>query len=231
MPNMHELLIEATKRFELVATISGRSVDDQRHMIDIPNVWHVGHHGYEWEELNQQQKRRKKLYPRVRPYLTKIAQALDEIEAELSPLIPGLWMERKGITGGIHWRLSPDQDEAEQISSPVIVRIAQKYGLRWRGGKLAIELLPPILTNKGEGLIRLIKTHHIEGVLYLGDDVSDTDAFLAIRALREQDKLFGVSIGVLHHNTPAILRETADILINGTEQVKSIVEWLIQNKP
>lgn len=230
LPGMRELLLEATHYFEVVATISGRGIDDQRRMIDIPAVWHVGHHGYEWEGYNKQQKRRKILYPRVRPYIAKIAKALDEIEVELTPLIPGLWMERKGVTGGIHWRLAEDHKSAETIAQPIIERIANRYGLRWRGGKMAIELFPPIATNKGEGLGRLIRTHHIKSVIYLGDDVSDTDAFFEIHKLREQKECLGISIGVLHHDAPQILKDGADILTNGTESVANLISWIISKR-
>ena len=86
LPGMRELLIKATEKFELVATISGRAVEDQRRMIGVPDIWHVGHHGYEWEELDTTtSEKRIMLYPGVEPYLAEVANALDEIEAELTP--------------------------------------------------------------------------------------------------------------------------------------------------
>jgi len=56
-------------------------------------------------------------------------------------------------------------------------RVAKAHGLRYRRGKLAFALFPPVLTNKGEGVRRLIEEHGLKSVIYLGDDVSDTDAF------------------------------------------------------
>lgn len=56
-------------------------------------------------------------------------------------------------------------------------RVAKAHGLRYRGGKLVFELFPPVITNKGEGIRRLIEQHGLKSVSYLGDDVSDTDAF------------------------------------------------------
>ena len=52
--------------------------------------------------------------------------------------------------------------------------VAKAHGLRYRGGKLAYELFPPVVTNKGEGIRRLIEQHRLKAVIYLGDDVSDT---------------------------------------------------------
>lgn len=228
-PGMRELLRELTEYFDLVATISGRAVEDQRRMIDIPKVWHVGHHGYEWEELDSTTgKRHPFLWSDAKPYLSVVAAALDEIEAELAPQIPGLWMERKGITGGVHWRQARNIEDAEKLAIPVIKRIASEHGLRIRGGKLAIELFPPVVTNKGNGLRKIIEAHQIKSVFYIGDDISDTDAFLSIRHLREQDACQGLSIGVLHRDSPAALIEQSDMLVSGIAGVSELLHWLIQ---
>lgn len=228
-PEMRELLCNLAGRFDVVATISGRAVEDQRRMIDVPHIWHVGHHGYEWEELDSDSnERRALLLPEAAPYLSEIAIALDEIERELGPKVPGLWMERKGITGGVHWRRSKNQDQAEQICGPVVQRVATAHGLRTRGGKLAIELFPPVVADKGQGIERLVRTHQLKSVLYLGDDMSDADAFAALRRLRDRGECVGVAVGVLTENTPQDVRSQADLMVTGTEGVYRILEWMGQ---
>jgi trehalose 6-phosphate phosphatase len=228
LPGIRELLEDATNKFDLVATISGRAVEDQRRMINVPNVWHVGHHGYEWEETDSEGKRTTILYPQVKPYLKEVAAALDEIEAELAPQIPGLWMERKeGITGGIHWRLAENQDKAEQIAIPVIQRIARAHGLQYHCSKLAVELFPPIKTDKGEGLHRLIKKHGLKSVIFFGDDFSDVNAFNELHKLQEKGQCNSISIGVIHDDTPPIIIESADLLTRESLGTRSIIEWLL----
>ena len=226
-PGMRKLLREATKRFDLVATISGRAIEDQRRLINVPEVWHVGHHGYEWEELDAATGQRHTiLYPEAAPYLIEIANALDEIEAELAPQVAALWMERKGITGGVHWRQAQNPDQDEVIIVPVVKEIAAAHHLRTRGGKLGIELFPPISTHKGEGLHRLIEMHELKGVLFLGDDLSDTDAFLEMKDMRDKGICKGLSVGVLHPNSPSVLRERADILVGGTTGVRKLLSFI-----
>ncbi len=56
--------------------------------------------------------------------------------------------------------------------------------MRCCGGKLIFELFPPVVTNKGEDIRRLIEQHGLSAVIYLGDDVSDTDAFRMLRGMR-----------------------------------------------
>ena len=229
LPGMRELLTRAVGAFDLVATVSGRAVADQRRMIAVPGVWHVGHHGYEWEELDTTTgARREVLLPEAAPYLEPVARSLDEIEAALAPLVPELWMERKGITGGVHWRLAPDTTRAREVALPVVSRIAGRYGLRTRESKLAVELFPPVATDKGAGLRRLIETHSLQSVIYLGDDVSDTDAFRMLRDRRTLGQGPGISIGVLHRDAPSALIETADILISDTLLVPQLLECLLQ---
>ncbi len=229
LPGMRKLLTEATQQFDLVATISGRAITDQRRMIGIPEVYHVGHHGYEWEEIDEV-RRQIILYPGVEPYIVRVADALDEIEAELAPQIPGLWMERKGITGGIHWRLAEDHERAEQIAIPAIHRIAKAHGLRSRGSKLAVEIYPPILTNKGEGLHRLVKMHHLASVIYLGDDVSDADAFQEIHRSRRKGLYDGIAIAVTNDHSRTELLTHADLWLPSPHVVREFFGWLLTIK-
>jgi hypothetical protein len=43
-----------------------------------------------------------------------------------------------------------------------------------------------VVTNKGEGIRRLIDVYHVKAEIDLGDDVSDTDAFRMLRAAQSQ---------------------------------------------
>jgi hypothetical protein len=64
--------------------------------------------------------------------------------------------------------------------------------LRYRGGKLAYELIPPVVTNKGEGIRRLIEQHALKAVIYLGDVVSDTGEFRMLRVMRSRGHVLGL---------------------------------------
>jgi trehalose 6-phosphate phosphatase len=227
---MGDLLAKAVGQFDVVATISGRGVEDQRRMIGVNGVMHVGHHGYEWEELDSAKTERVPyVLPEAAPYQVEVAAALDEIEAELAPKIPGLWVERKGITGGVHWRLAGDKVAAEQLSRRVVRRVTKAHGLRYRGGKLAFELFPPVVTNKGQGIRRLIEQHGLKAVIYLGDDVSDTDAFRMLRGTRAQGNCMTLSVGVLHTDSPARLINSVDIVVDGPTCAKAFIECLVEH--
>src|SRR5262245_15943769 len=88
LPGVAELLARAVGKFDVVATISGRGVEDQKRMIGVDGVVHIGHHGYEWEELDTSGAERVPyILPEAAPYQADVAAALDEIEAELAPQI------------------------------------------------------------------------------------------------------------------------------------------------
>lgn len=122
-----------------------------------------------------------------------------------------------------------DHDEAERIATPIIETIAQRHQLICKKSKLAIEIYPPIHTNKGEGIRRLIKSHKLKSVVYLGDDISDTDAFIEIQRLRSRKKVQGIAIGVLHDGYPVALIEHADLIVNERHEVIPFLTWLIQH--
>jgi hypothetical protein len=50
--------------------------------------------------------------------------------------------------------------------------VAKTAGLRYRGGKLAYELFPPVVTNQGEGIRRLVDRHGLRAVISFIDDIS-----------------------------------------------------------
>ena len=58
-----------------------------------------------------------------------------------------------------------------------------------------IEIRPPLAINKGTVVTELVKAHRLKGILYLGDDLTDIDAFRAIRELRETGEILGLSAG------------------------------------
>jgi trehalose-6-phosphatase len=73
--------------------------------------------------------------------------------------------------------------------SPRIVCVATALdSRRCSGGQLAIELLPLVITYNGEGIRQVIDEHGRTPVIYLGDDVRDTDVFRMLRACARTER-------------------------------------------
>jgi trehalose 6-phosphate phosphatase len=105
-------------------------------------------------------------------------------------------------------------------------RVAKARGLRYRGRKPAYELFRPVMTNKRDGIRRLIEQYGLKAVLYLGDDVSDTDAFRMLRRLRAQRNRMTLSVGVLHPDFPARLIKSADVVLDAPACANALNELL-----
>ena len=89
-------------------------------------------------------------------------------------------------------------------------------------------MLPPVVTDKGEGIRRVIEQHGLRAVIYLGDHVSDTDAFRMLRGLRVRGNCTTLSVGVLHPDSPTRLLNSVDMLVDGPACAKAFIEYLVE---
>lgn len=204
---------------DLVAAISGRSVDDARRMVGIDELVYVGNHGLEWWANG-----RKQLCLGVGPYVADVARALDEIGSQLR--MDGIAVENKGATGAIHYRQARDADLARTVILAAVHDSPAAQGLFVTEGKMVIELRPPLQVNKGWALARLTSRYRLRSLIYLGDDFTDVDAFAFLRKLRTARKVNGLAVAVLSVETPDKVVERADAILHGVPEVERFLLWL-----
>ena len=91
-----------------------------------------------------------------------------------------------------------------------------------------LEIRPPVALDKGRGIRRLLADQPgIDTALYVGDDLTDLDAFAALRALRDEGALTtALCVGVESDETPPRLAETADLLVDGPPGVRAMLSTL-----
>jgi hypothetical protein len=68
-------------------------------------------------------------------------------------------------------------------------------------------------------------------VIYLGEDVSNTDEFRVVRGMRAQGTHTTLSVGVLHADSPACLIKSADVAVDGPACAKAFIEHLVGTWP
>jgi trehalose 6-phosphate phosphatase len=202
------LLVE---RLDLVAAVSGRSAEDARNMVGVEGMVYVGNHGYErWEADGP------RVLPGLEDYPDRIGSVLGEFERRIS--IDGMAVENKGATASIHYRRCPDHEAAREAIMGAIGELARDSGLRVSPGKLVVELRPPLDVTKGSSVLSLAEERGLRGAIYIGDDQTDVDVFVAFhevdRALR------GLAVGVLGEETPPEVVEEADLTLNGVGDVE-----------
>jgi trehalose 6-phosphate phosphatase len=142
-------------------------------------------------------------------------------------LQPGMWIEDKETTLSVHYRQADVPDDIARKLTPQIVQIAADHGLRFFEGRRIFEIRPPIDVNKGTAFRHLVAEYRLDAAIYIGDDVTDTDAFRAARALRESGECYALGVGVESDVTPELVTETSDLSASGVSGVESLLAWLL----
>ena len=148
-----------------LAIISGRSVETLRDL-GFGDFLMAGTHGLEFARPGEAIE--------APPRLASV----DAVEAAFHDFVadkPGLLVERKTISVGLHFRGDPSfADEAAALG----VALARDHGLAIQRGKMLIELRPGG-ADKGSAVARLMQQSPMEGgmPIFIGDDVTDEEGF------------------------------------------------------
>lgn len=154
-----------------VALISGRARRDLAVLTGLSDAVHlVGSHGSEFAGGFAGE-------------LTADRQKLrDEVERELGRLVrdePGVRLEVKPAGVAVHVRTAP-RDVAQRVAAAVQAGPAARAGVVVTTGKEVIEL-SVIATHKGTALDTLRARLSADAVLFVGDDVTDENAFAHLK--------------------------------------------------
>jgi alpha,alpha-trehalase len=157
-----------------VGVISGRDLDDVRAKVGLDELAYAGSHGFDLVGPGGLRAQKG----------TEHLPSLDAAEAELRDRLggPGVAVERKRFAIAVHFRGAPEREEEVRGA---VESIAPGYpDLRVTGGKMIFELRPAIEWDKGRALLWLLEVLGADGEdalpMYLGDDVTDEDAFEAL---------------------------------------------------
>ncbi|MFQ1004082.1 trehalose-phosphatase [Modestobacter sp. SSW1-42] len=150
-----------------VALVSGRGVADLQATSGLagPFRW-VGSHGAEFDG----------------PLPGDLSARRDALADALAPLVaavPGARLEVKPASAAVHVRTVADRDAAVRLLADAAAGPGSDPSLTAKPGKDVLELAVTD-ADKGSALVRLRSELGAEGVLYLGDDVTDEDGFRAI---------------------------------------------------
>lgn len=211
-PGARAALELLTRRLATVAVVSGRAPEDGAAMVGLPELTYVGNHGLERIVRGEPW-----THPTAAAARPAIAAALAEIEAAARATVDAPWLivENKGVTGTVHYRLAPDPLLAVALLEPLAREAAERHGLRLTLGRMIFEIRPPLAVNKGTAIRDLAKDLGLRGIVFFGDDITDVDAFRALREMRAAGEAATLRVGVLGPDTaPAVLAEI-DLSVTG----------------
>ncbi|MEX2425974.1 MAG: trehalose-phosphatase [Thermomicrobiaceae bacterium] len=209
-PDARTALASLAHRVVLVGAVSGRSALDARQLVGLDDLVYSGNHGMEvWRDGNLEQS------PLALKYTPRIADALARFDGKHPD--DGLYLENKGLTASIHFRGASNPEATAARILPAIERLATEYELVVTHGRMVFELRPPVELSKGTSVLDLMDDYRLESLIYLGDDLTDVDAFDALRARRADVGGHAYGIGVKGESTPIEVLERADAFVSGVE--------------
>jgi trehalose 6-phosphate phosphatase len=218
LPGVPELVAQLAVPFALVAVISGRPTAFLEDVLGAPaGVTLAGLYGLERALQG--------------PDHDAWASVIDEVVAEaLATAPPGVYVEPKGLTVTLHFRLAPEQEGW-------VVRFAERQhaarGLTVVQGRRERELRPPIDVDKGTVVKALVAEQAatglpLEAAAAFGDDVGDLPAFAALEALHNAEGPLrtAVRVAAVDAESPASVAAAADLTVAGASGAVALLRTL-----
>lgn len=186
-----------------MAVISGRTLNEIDRITDGVARAASGVHGLEWRRLKGEVIR-----TLAHGAIPAVVEALHVFAAEH----PGVLVEDKGMSAGLHYRQAP---QVEPLALALATRLSAETGLELQPGAFVLELKTPG-SNKGLALKRFMQEPPFDQgqPIMIGDDLTDEYGFEAAETLGG----FGILVGP-ERPTAARYR---------LEDVPAVLGWLDQ---
>jgi len=197
-----------------VAIVSGRRLDDVRTRAELGlPAYYAGLHGLEIAGPDSGFR-----HPDIDSTVELVQGLVKSLAAAVAPL-KGVFIEDKQLSLVVHYREAspPDASHATDVVSAIVRPHLEQGHLRLMQGAGMLEFLPGIAWHKGsavEWILERVSTHHADPwPVYVGDDVTDQDAFDAVRGR-------GLSIAAAPRATGA------DFAVDGPQEVEALLRSL-----
>lgn len=216
LPESVEAIVRLIPLVGRVALVSGRPVADLRSRIEVDGLLYSGLYGLEHAigagEIGVDPKAAAWI-----PEVAMVTEAAIEWAASADAELDGIVIEGKGLSVTLHYRMTADHALAHEVVADWARGEAARTGMRVIFGKLNVELVPPIDSDKGSAADELIAG--MDSCLYIGDDCGDLPAFDAIRRWGRDSLVLAVQSSEL----PADVGEKADAIIGGPQGVARLL--------
>jgi alpha,alpha-trehalase len=163
-----------------VGIISGRARADIERRVGLPGLHYAGSHGFDISCPGNRQIH----HAEGEGFISAVQDAARDLEVALKD-VSGALVEGKTYSVAIHFRLV-ERDKQHLVRKAVEAAESRYPDLRRTAGKKVFELLPNMAWDKGKAVMWLL--HEIELgpsdalAVYIGDDITDEDAFIAVAA-------------------------------------------------
>jgi len=213
------------------AIISGRALDKVTSFVQLAELYYAGSHGFDIVGPAGSESQGSPMAHQPVPWAVGL---IDEVHDALLPriaCIEGASVEHNKFCVSVHYRMCPERwPEVEAAIEEVLVGRERLHVTR---GRKVFEVRPKVEWDKGRALLFLLQQLGLDGAgsrngdgeaddvcsVYLGDDVSDEDAFRALA-----DRGLGIGILVASRAKPTAARYT----LSSPEEVQEFLWRLVQ---
>lgn len=197
-----------------VAIVSGRDLEALKGLLQLDTVFFAGSHGFEIQGPGG-----------ATLQLERGVESLAELDSAEQRLterlahIPGHQVERQRFAIAVHYRRAP-AESVPSIEAVVDETLSEHRGLRKGHGKKVFRVQPSIDWHKGRAVLWLLERLELDAghvlPIYVGDDLTDEDAFRALSGR-------GLSVVV---RDPEPRATAADYSVADVSEVKRLLEIL-----
>jgi trehalose 6-phosphate phosphatase len=217
---MREVLRELASRCP-VCVVSGRDRAVVQQLMGVDDLVVAGSHGFDiWS-------------PEAGTLEHEAGSAseglIEDVTAELDQAVggvPGVAIEPKKISVAAHYRLVADAGDRAKVRDAVQQLLAERPDeLKMTPGKMVYELQPKLDWDKGRAVLYLIDALGLDGddviPLYLGDDITDEDAFQAL-----EGRGIGIYVGSQTDPERDGRSTAADFVLDSVAEVERFLDGL-----
>lgn len=215
---MREAVRKLAERVPVVV-VSGRDRKVVQKLMGLDNLIVAGDHGFDiWSPTGGSIQREEGM---------SFEGLLRDVEAQLRSEvanIPGTLIEPKKSSVAVHFRLVPEE-QRPRVKEIVDAVLIEHPELRVTPGKMVFEIQPKLDWDKGKAVLYLLKALNLDRddvvPVYLGDDITDEDAFRTLAGR-------GISIFSGSADDPETAGRTtaADYVLNTVGEVEEFLQRL-----
>ena len=179
-----------------VAVVSGRDVAFVMREVGLGDLWYLGSHGFDVVAPSGVDVSTGREHE-FAAFLGPLDEAEEGLRRRLVDVV-GAQVERKKFAVAVHYRRVAD-DEVPLVEQTVEAEAERHPELRVSGGKRVFEIRPDIDWDKGRAVLWALRALGVDRAaavpLYVGDDVTDEDAFAVLAATSVGPRALSIVVG------------------------------------
>ena len=157
--------------------------------------------------------------PGLAPFTAELPALLDRAGAG------DAWVEEKGLAVAVHTRRLPDPAAAQARLLDPLSELASRHGLALEPGRHVLEVRAPGM-HKGMAVRTIAAETEAGGLVFVGDDLGDLEAFEAVADLGRDGMPTLLACSASEEQTALVDR--ADVVVPGPDGVMALLRRLTE---